>query len=355
MTPKRTVIELLALKLSGEATPADLSELEALMTESPESVYHEELLKQLFAGKEEVEEEVDNEYYYNLHRLKYQDKLVFAEQNVTAFNHFKISKYLVAACSLILITIIAGLFVYRSKNQASTTVYNTEVISGQATRKRVVLPDGTQVWLNSDSKLAYDKDMTKRITRNVHLTGEAFFDVTHNKSHPFIITTDKITVKVLGTAFNIRAYAKDKKTETTLIRGSIALTVNDRKTEPVILKPHEKFALINHKQKVENLQAAAPVTMMIEQVLPVKLAGKEYTEEVSWVDNQLVFNNETFEELIPKLERWYNVKINIQNDKVNAYHFTGLFIHEDLKGALTALKLVKPFNFKIKEHDVTIY
>jgi len=352
--PQRTVIELLALKLSGEATPEDLSELDDLMAKSPESVYHEELLNQLFHNKEE---EADNDYHYNLHRLKYQDKLVFAEQNVTAFNHFKAGKYLIAACSLVFILILGGLFTYRIKQRAINPVYNMAIFSGEAMRKKVVLPDGTQVWLNSDSKLEYDKDMVNRRIRQVRLIGEAYFDVAHNKKHPFIIVTDKISVKVLGTAFNIKAYPKDKKTETTLIRGSIELTVNSQNAEKVILKPAEKFALIDNKVKVLNAAASAQpdVTMMIQNVLPVKVAGKEYTEEVSWVDNQLVFNNETFEEIAPRLERWYNIKLDIRNSEINNYHFTGVFDKEDLTEALTAMKLIKPFNFKIKDHDVTIY
>jgi transmembrane sensor len=355
----KTVIELLALKLSGEATLEELAELERLMAENPEVVYHEELLRQVFINKEE-EDNTDLEY--NRHRLKYQNKLIFAEQNITAFNHLKVGNYIIAACSVVLILIVARLFIFQNKYDKNSTRFNTEVIAGKAERKKVVLPDGTQVWLNSDSRLLYDKDMGKRNLREVKLSGEAFFDVTHNKSRPFIIKTNKISVRVLGTAFNIKAYPKDQKTETTLLRGSIELTVNNRNTQKVMLKPSEKFALIDQKVKTSNQQdksgqddSAENITMMIQNVLPVKVSGKEYTEEVSWVDNQLVFKNETFEELAPKLERWYNVKLTIEDSSINAYHFTGVFTNENLTDALTALKLIKPFTFKIKAHEVTIY
>ncbi|MGI4020206.1 MAG: FecR family protein [Janthinobacterium lividum] len=353
--PQKTVTQLLALKLSGEATAKDLAELEDLMAKNSESVYHEELLRQLFLNKEE---EPDTEYQYNLHRLKYQNKLIFAEENVTAFNHLKIGRYIVAACSLVLISIVARLFIAPNKYDKNSTIFNTEVIAGKAVRKKIILPDGTQVWLNSESKLVYDKDMGKRNIREVQLTGEAFFDVTHNKRRPFIINTDKISVKVLGTAFNIKAYPKDQKTETTLLRGSIELTVNNHSAEKVVLKPTEKFALIDRKVKITNStkpDQTADITMMVQNVLPIKVAGKEYSEEVSWVDNQLVFSNESFEELAPKLERWYNVKLNIQNSHLDTYHFSGVFTNENLVEALTALKLIKPFNFKIEMHDVTIY
>jgi len=354
--PQRTVIELLALKLSGEATPQDLADLEELMAESPESVYHEEILRQVFAAEEE---QFDNDYHYNRHRLKYQDQLVFAEQNVKAFNRFRFSKQLIAACTLLFVMVTAGIVAYR-QNANNKTDYNTQILSGGAMRKKVILPDGTQVWLNSESKLTYDKDMIKRGTRQVQLVGEAFFDVFHDKAHPFIIHTNKISVKVLGTAFNVKAYPHDAKTETTLLRGSIELTVNNRNAEKVILKPSEKFALIDREEKAElqHKPAAAvvpDVTMMVQNVVPVKVSGKEYTEEVSWVSNQLVFNNETFEELVPKLERWYNVKFDIENEEIKAYHFTGAFTTEKLKDALMAMKLIKPFNFKINQHDVKIY
>lgn len=353
--PQKTVIELLALKLSGEATVKELAELENLMAKNSETVYHDELLRQLFSNKEQ---KTNTDYQYNLHRLKYQNKLTFAEENVTAFNHLKTGRYIVAACSLILILIVAKLFFASNKYGKNSTIYNTKVVVGKAVRKKVVLPDGTHVWLNSESTLVYDKNMVKRNLREVQLMGEAFFDVAHNKLRPFIIKTNKISVKVLGTAFNIKAYPKDQKTETTLLRGSIELTVNNHSAQKVILKPAEKFALIDQKIKIANQtkpDQADNITMVVQNVLPVKVLGKEYSEEVSWVDNQLVFSNESFEELAPKLERWYNIKLNIQSSHIKAYHFTGVFIDENLTEALTALQLIKSFNFKIKAHDVTIY
>jgi transmembrane sensor len=352
----RTVIQLLALKLSGEATQNDLAELEDLIAKHPEAVYHEELLKQLFYNKAE---DLDTDYYYNRHRLKYQDKLVFAEQTVSAFDHFKLTTRFYAVCSLLLIVAMAGFFAYHYKNLTADTRYNTRIISGQRIHKSLLLPDGTKVWLNSDSKLEYDKDMNRRSTRSVHLIGEAYFDVAHDKVHPFIIRTDKISVKVLGTAFNVKAYPTDNKTETTLLRGSIELSLNNGNAEKVILKPSEKFALIDNKRKApvykSSTQNETGITMMIQNITPVKVAGKEYTEEVSWVNNELVFNNETFEELVPKLERWYNIKLEIQKEEINDYHFTGVFTHESLTEALTAMKLIKSFNFKIKDYDVIIY
>jgi transmembrane sensor len=352
---QRTVIELLALKLSGDATPEDLLELEELIAKNPDSVYYQEIFGQLFQN---TEDKSDIEYYYNRHRLKYQDKLIFARETVSSINRFRLSRSLLAACLTLLVLSATVLFFYNYKKQASLTSYNTQIVSGSTVRKNMVLPDGTRVWLNAGSTLLYDKDINKRDFRAVKLTGEAFFEVAHNKARPFIINTDKISIKVLGTAFNVKAYPSDKTTETTLLRGSIELSVHLMNARKLMLKPQEKFALTDNRSKAE--QAAGTnsdhaLTMTVEKISPVRVAGKRYTEEVSWMDNRLVFKNESFEKLIPRLERWYGIKLEVKREEIMDYHFTGVFTSEDLTQALTAMKLIKHFNFKIEGHDVIIY
>jgi ferric-dicitrate binding protein FerR (iron transport regulator) len=220
----------------------------------------------------------------------------------------------------------------------------------------MLLPDGTQVWLNADSRIAFDSDMQNKATREVKLTGEAFFDVKKDKKHPFIIHTDKIAIRVLGTAFNVKAYPKDTQTEATLLRGMIELTVNDRPEQKIILKPNEKFALTeNSKPQDQNNIDATPATMVVEGVVPVIIGNKTYTEEVAWTQNQLVFHDETLAELKPRLERWFNVKINLDNTKTGNYRFTGSFKDETIMQALTALQSIKPFNYKINANDINIY
>jgi transmembrane sensor len=339
---QRTVIELLALKFSGDASPEDLKLLEKLIREKPDSIYHKEILEQMFSQKQE---EVDVEYHYHRHRLKYQDKLIFAEQTVSAFNHFKSSKYLLTICSFLFVLGISSLFIFSYLKQVSAIEYNTQIVSGKGVKRNILLPDGTKVWLNAGSKLVYDKDMNDRKIRAVKLIGEAFFDVAHNKHIPFVITTSKISLKVLGTSFNIKAYPSDFQTEAMLIKGSIELSVNNSSLRNIMLKPLEKFSLSERGKR----------TVVIKTVAPLQVNGRNYTEEVSWMEDQLVFNNESLETLIPRLEKWFKVKIKIENKKIEAYSFTGVFNKEDVKQALTAMQLIKHFNFKIVGHDVILY
>src|SRR5690606_31670859 len=122
-----------------------------------------------------------------------------------------------------------------------------EIVAERGVRKQLVLPDGTKVWLNADSRLVYD-GLLEGDTREVRLEGEAYFDVTRNVNRPFIITTDKISIRVLGTTFNVKAYPDDARTEATLISGEIELSVNDRPREKILMQPNEKVAVVDHPQ-----------------------------------------------------------------------------------------------------------
>jgi transmembrane sensor len=352
---KRTVIQLLALKLSGEAKQEDLAELDQLILENPDSVYHDEVLKQLFHDKGDNS---DIELYYDRHRLKFKDKLSFAEESVSTSKKFYTSKSLVAVCSLLVVLSIGLFFIYNYKKQESGANYNNSIASGSTACKNFILPDGTKVTLNSNSQLLYNKNMIKDGVRTVKLIGEAFFDVTHIENRPFVINTNKISIKVLGTAFNVKSYPEDVKTEATLLRGSIELSVTNRKVAKIILKPSQKFELTDNCTNNITPSSSMPSTgirMVVEKINPIEVSGKEYSKEVSWIEKKLVFKNQSFEQMRPELERWFKIKLKIENKEINAYHFSGVFTDENLRQALSSMQLIKPFHFKINQHDVTIY
>ncbi|QNK64354.1 FecR family protein [Pedobacter sp. PAMC26386] len=345
------IIELLARKMAGEATPNELEELNGLIESFPDSVYYDEVLQQIWMNNEkEAEDYPDLDRIYECHKLKFHEELSIAEQSDEVRGGGQYKNLLRAILALCII-FFAGLFFFSKRN---TEVFNTQIIAGKGVRKNVKLPDGTVVWLNADSKLSYNADINQKDVRIVYLTGEAFFDVAHHQSHPFIVRTDKISIKVLGTAFNVKAYPIDKKSVATLLRGSIELSVNERSEQKIILNPSEKFVLEDGKQDVLKMDNQ-DITLMIEHIVPVSIGGNEYIEEVSWKNNTLVFHNESFEDLKPRLERWFNIRIHLNSQKSKAYRFTGVFKNENIKEALTAMQLIKPFTFNLKAHDVTIY
>lgn len=332
---RERIITLLTRKLAGEISMEELSELEVLMLRYPDAVYYEEAISQIKIKEEFAEDDI--EQIYALHRSRYAGEFP-AEVQKTARRSIYARLLIPAAAILIM---IAGFYILFNPLTPADQ-FNAEIIAGKGVRKSIRLPDGTLIWLNSGSKLRYDDHMLKKASREVSLEGEAFFDVVKNKHQPFIIHTQKITVKVLGTAFNIKAYREDSTTEATLIRGSIALSVNNSPAQQMVLKPKEKFALTESVQGREGYKRK----LVIENVRPLEVAQKEYLEETSWVEDKLVFQNTTFDELVPILERWYNIKIVIHNSKLKSYAFTGIFENESIEQALQAMQLIRPFKFK---------
>lgn len=361
---EKRIIELLTRKFAGEASLNELEELKELLHRHPDSVYYDEFLKQLWLpAKIDINETEYLEEQYNRHKLRFSGELEFSiedaeeKRQLDYRNLFENKKLKYSLLLLLSVITIVSFILIKIRRDANVIQYTT-IITGKGIRKQICLPDGTHVWLNSESKISFDGGMLNKNQREVNLVGEAFFDVVHDKKHPFVVHTDKITIRVIGTAFNVEAYPNDMKSTTTLIRGSIELSVNNFSQQKIILKPSERFALIDNKKNPKNneeIKALQDVTLKLENVSPVKVGGEEYIAETSWKENKLVFQNESLSELIPKLERWFNVHITVDNQSTMKYHFTGIFTNENIDQALNAMKLIKPFNFKLIDHDVKIY
>lgn len=351
---EKRLIELLTRKMAGELSSSELVELKEMLSGCPDAVQEEEIFKQIWNSKVLTE---DVNFFYERHKKKYGDVLLFNEVKdspASTIKWRKYYKYFGAACVLI-IAIVFSYVVYEPLPGKDSY---KQIIVGRGIRKTVLLPDGTKVWLNADSKLSYNPQMTKAGSRFVTLEGEAFFDVTHDNKHPFIINANKVSIKVLGTSFNIKAYTNDKKCETTLIRGSVELTLNDDSKQKIILRPSEKLAIIEGDEQKDVKSKTTPhkgKTLLIRHISHVKVEDKEYVPETSWTENRIMFENETMQEIAVKLERWYNVKIRIDNKEIGSYHFTGVFTNETIDQVLTAMQLVKSFNFKINDNDIAIY
>jgi transmembrane sensor len=219
--------------------------------------------------------------------------------------------------------------------------YDYTQASRAGERKSFQLPDGSKVMLNAGSTLTMAKDFNAN-SREVTLEGEAFFDVSHNPGKPFIIHTATMNVKVLGTVFNVKAYPADKTAETSLLKGSVEVTLKHDQQKKIILHPNEKIVLPNpaaEKFQAEKTNArklsARPVDYKIAMLTYIDSAVKE----VSWTENRLAFNENSFEEIIPELERWYNVSIIVEDEAVRQYRFTATFDQKNIIQILDALQL----------------
>jgi transmembrane sensor len=243
-----------------------------------------------------------------------------------------------------------------------------EIITPEGSKTKIVLPDGTKVWLNSRSNLTYYANYNNK-NRDVQLSGEAYFEVVKNPNKPFIVKTGKIDIKAYGTTFNVKSYSTDRFVETTLINGLVIIEQTLTKKTLAILKPHQKSIVLK-----DNLILKDNLTPQLKNIL--KLAKQDISKdtefkidvnsnsllvqsntipETAWKDQKLYFTSETFDEIAIKLERWYGVEIHLQSDELKNERFTGKFTHnEPLVKVLEAIKITTPITYTIQLNEVYI-
>jgi len=253
-------------------------------------------------------------------------------RNKSAF--FSLKRYLSFAAILSGLILGGGYFAYLSGINIFGHTQTMIVAVAKGQRTVCSLPDGTKVWLNSDSKLEYPKKFAKN-TRKVKLSGEAYFDVVKNPKQPFVVEASLISIKVLGTKFNVKSYPMEKTIETTLESGSVSLEkINaNNNAKPVIIKPQQKATYnIDHQDfKLETVNS---------ELL------------TSWKDGKLIFDNELINDVIIKIERHYGLKVNIDNCRQDD-RITLTVKDETIDEVLRLIQLTTPINFSIENFDGT--
>ena len=163
-----------------------------------------------------------------------------------------------------------------------------------------------------------------------------------------------------GTEFNVKSYPDEKTTETSLIRGSIEVTLKDKRAEKILLKPNEKLVVINEQSEDSTGNAKKKTTTRKAQTPIISLGSINYSSfdssvlETSWVDNRLVFEDESFGEISVRMSRWYGVDFVFKDEEIKKLRFTGNFKNESLDDALTAMQITADFRFTISDKHVTI-
>lgn len=250
--------------------------------------------------------------------------------------------------------ILGGLFWFGT-DRLTVNAKEQLVITEKGSKSRIILPDGSKVWINSDSKLTYGDNYGKD-NRVVQLSGEAFFEVVKDKNHPFIVHTRSIDVKVLGTIFNVRAYENERNTQTTLLRGSVEVFLKGKSNKKILLRPNEKIIVQNNDNQLKSIVSdPTPKTPEISILEIDKNSIDSNIDNTQWVQNKLVFYDEGLESIIPTLERWYNVKILVNNPALTSMKFSGKFEDDTLIDVLESLKISSGINYKIKKNIVIIY
>lgn len=227
----------------------------------------------------------------------------------------------------VIFTLLLSYFYQEHKVGLDSMAMSTiSVPEGQ--RTNITLPDGTNAWLNARTTIQYPVSFNRR-ERFVILKGEAYFDVKRNESKPFVVRTDAYNIEVLGTKFNVNAYPGTEKFETTLMHGSVKVILKTDSLQTVILAPDHKLSL----------EKGRLIMTKVEDYNPYR-----------WKEGLICFSDESFPNIMKDFEKYYGVKIVIENENVLQSNFTGKFRQSD--GIDYALRILrKNINFQYEKDN----
>ncbi|AXY72854.1 DUF4974 domain-containing protein [Paraflavitalea soli] len=265
-------------------------------------------------------------------------------------------KYAMGVAASLLLLAVAGYFLFRPSTtaipanpEAIASHQPTVLSSGKEPRKTVVLPDGSVVTLRSNSSITLAHNFEQG-NRELSLSGEAFFDVTHRENHPFIVHTNEVNIEVLGTAFNVSAYPSNPHTETSLFRGRVAVSVKDHPDQKVILTPSMKLIYMSAVAAKTPAATENPFRIVPMSVDPVN----HKAQEIAWIRNRLKIEDEPLSAIATKLQQWYGIEISFADSTVKTFRYSGTFESETVVKALEALQLSYPFNFQVDKEKIII-
>lgn len=180
------------------------------------------------------------------------------------------------------------------KEEEKITIQNNHLVIPKGKTYQLLLSDGTRIWLNSETEITYPTRFVGN-KREITLIGEAFFEVAKNKEKPFIVNANGMEVKVLGTSFNVSCYTADKTISTTLIEGSVSVKTENKKT--VTITPSEQFTYNRDNAKTD-----------------IRIVNTELF--TSWINGEYIFKDTALEEIVKKLQRWYDFSVNYEDESL---------------------------------------
>ncbi len=320
-------------KFSGEASDEELRQLDGMIASEKELAARYNYMLQYWSIHANGSE---GDIESSLNKL-----LTKIEVPVIGTKKRKLSGYWMAAATIAAVLVGAGVFIFFSgdKTLNSGTVALVEKNNSKGTKSVLELGDGTKIWLNADSKLQYPS-VFKGNTREVSLSGEAFFDVSKNAAKPFIIHLSNGTVNVLGTSFNIRAYDNENKVETSVATGKVAFIPRyqdtGKKQDTLFITPDRKLKYIYTAEELVISPSSA-------------------IEDKAWTEGKLIFKSMTWEDIGMELERSFGKKIVFDDDEIKKLRLTGSFQNNTLDEILYYLAKTADFDYEIRDQDVKIF
>jgi transmembrane sensor len=314
--------QLLINCFSGIITPEEQEWLDQWLGKSIENKHYyidQKKLWEIFSWHQKIQK-IDEHKAYQMVSTK-----LFSQKK---FNLFLLVQRVAAI--LLLPVLIVFAFYHHSENihkEQFASVYNTAETS-LGMRSSLTLPDGTKVWLNAGSKLSYPVLFSEKF-RAVKLSGEAYFEVKKDAKWPFLVNSGNMNIIVSGTTFNCNAYPENDEIQTVLVEGQVTV-MNESATVSKELMPGELALFTKNNQ----------------QITKTKIDLHKY---IAWKSGKLMFRDDRMDLVVEKLERWYNVEINIKENEISDYIYTATFIDESLDQVLKMLSLSAPISYTVSK------
>ena len=327
--------KLLIKYLNNQCSPSELNEVicwakdEQLIEETKEQVL--ENWKTNFKNIEIDDNKLNSIFDTIQHKIEADNRRELPTPK-DKLNYSEVFKWIFRAAVILLIPVLL-IFSHTisdrneiARNNTRTTIDSLEVIAPLGSRTVVQLSDNTVIHLNSGSKIKYPQVFSGE-RREVTLTGEAYFDVAHNKDMPFIVKTEYLNVKVLGTSFNLLAYANKNTIETTLVKGEVQLENAKTGEELGVMLPgrHAEF----------NINDGT-----------IKSTIGDIDKYIAWIEGKLIFEDSPITEVADKLSRMFNVEVIVKKGILD-YNYTVTLIDEPLYQILDLMTIATPIKYTI--------
>lgn len=296
------------------------AEKETLLKWVQESEEHQQYFKQWAQSWEKTmmvfrDEEEDRELLQEIHRR-------------IGLQKSKRLWYRIATVAAVAVICFFSVKTFITKNH--TPNYVTVITENE--KKQIILPDSSLIWLNQQSSIKYPKKISRN--RNIILVGEAYFDVKKDSRHPFVVYTENLTVKVTGTQFVVTDKKESPTGEVILEEGGVQLMTKDSQ-ENYLLHPNQKLKFDKQSRQVDIKHVDA----------------KNYT---NWKNNRLFFFNTPLRDVFIQLEKWYNISIVCDDEKVKNTPVSFTVDNETEEDIFNMISLVTHFNYTIKDHEIVI-
>lgn len=326
---------LISAFLTNGLTSEERQEMKDLLKEPSNKSYFKQLYSiDLVAKNASSYDNTDKVYDDILSQIDFDDSFEVAARK----RYFDFSWRNIAAVALFVLMFGAGMYYWGSNNNETIVADNNVINVPLGSQSTISLPDGSTVTLNSGSRIEYSSTFGQK-DRILKLEGEAFFNVAKNKEKAFVVYAKNSAVEVLGTVFNVKAYADEELVTATLVEGSVKVipNINDLSHDNIVLKVNETVS-IDTKNNATQVQLLQNVNTLL------------YT---SWKDTRWIIQGEQMESLAKKLERRYSVSIKI-DDELKKYKFSGTIVDETLEQTLEIMKSIAPISYVLDKKNVFI-